>query len=434
MILPDNLQRRKNESDINYKVRLCVAKLNKEIDLDWIEINQILGLTQSSDHTRKLAYGYKEVYDNNPDFFESDYIAPPSSLSYKENVELLSDGSHKSDKLIAMSQEQSKDKNYLLKAHGYNSSEWEIVSAKSSIWNQHNKKDGTLTMYSSKITVKPSDKGFDFDKLIDSIMENQKPAKEISFNGQKDTEIKNLNIPLFDLHFGNNSFKDYEDTLKKILRILNDNTYNETLIIVGQDLLHNDNFRGQTASGTVIEKVDMVTAWDSAKLFYNYIIDKALERSEKVSIVYSKGNHDESISWAFVKALEAEYMKSENADRMSFDTTFEERKVHMLDKVFIGTTHGDKARNNLSSNFSVEFPEYWAKSTTREVYIGHLHRKRVTKKPVELVNDSNGLIVRELGTGNKIDSYHRDNGYTMAHKEFEIFEYTAEKKSKIYYV
>jgi len=70
LILPDNLQRRENESEIKYKVRLCVAKLNKEIDLDWVEINQILGLVQSGDHTRKISYGYKEIYDDNPNLFE----------------------------------------------------------------------------------------------------------------------------------------------------------------------------------------------------------------------------------------------------------------------------------------------------------------------------------------------------------------------------
>lgn len=57
------LLKRENESDFEHKMRLCNAKLNKEIDLDWIEIVQLLGLTCSSDHLRKLAYGYKECAD-----------------------------------------------------------------------------------------------------------------------------------------------------------------------------------------------------------------------------------------------------------------------------------------------------------------------------------------------------------------------------------
>lgn len=59
----DLLKKRDNESDFEYKIRLCNGKLNKEIDLDWIEIVQLLGLSCSSDHLRKLAYGYKECAD-----------------------------------------------------------------------------------------------------------------------------------------------------------------------------------------------------------------------------------------------------------------------------------------------------------------------------------------------------------------------------------
>ena len=52
-----------NESNFEYKLRLCKAKINKEIDLDWQEIVDLLGLDISADHLRKVAYGYIE-YDN----------------------------------------------------------------------------------------------------------------------------------------------------------------------------------------------------------------------------------------------------------------------------------------------------------------------------------------------------------------------------------
>src|SRR5690606_20058028 len=50
--------------------------------------------------------------------------------NYKETTEILADGSHKSDKLLKMSVEQSKDVNYLLKAHGFDTEQWELVNAK----------------------------------------------------------------------------------------------------------------------------------------------------------------------------------------------------------------------------------------------------------------------------------------------------------------
>lgn len=45
------------------KLELCLAKLNKDIDLDWSEIATELGIDCSSDHLRKTAYGIKECYE-----------------------------------------------------------------------------------------------------------------------------------------------------------------------------------------------------------------------------------------------------------------------------------------------------------------------------------------------------------------------------------
>jgi hypothetical protein len=65
--MSDILKRREDESEFDHKVRLCVSKLNKEIDLDWIEIIDFLKLNMSPDHLRKLSYAYKEMIDNKQD-------------------------------------------------------------------------------------------------------------------------------------------------------------------------------------------------------------------------------------------------------------------------------------------------------------------------------------------------------------------------------
>jgi hypothetical protein len=57
------LKRKDNENEFEYKVRLCKAKLNKELDADWSEISESLNLGISSDHLRKLSYAYKEFDD-----------------------------------------------------------------------------------------------------------------------------------------------------------------------------------------------------------------------------------------------------------------------------------------------------------------------------------------------------------------------------------
>ncbi|GAA0347082.1 hypothetical protein GCM10008931_42960 [Oceanobacillus oncorhynchi subsp. oncorhynchi] len=476
----NDFRRLENESVKDYKVRICSNK--EQYNLSWENVRQILNTELGEKHGESkyrkwwyafadgldyqkdklghfpntLSYGTSEesisLLDTNEQVIPKDQKFSEGTIDaakvnvinmanedeelppYKETTEILKDGMQRSDKLVWMNQQQRKDPDFLLEAHGYDPKEWELTSSKSSMWNQHNKKHGTVILYSSKISVKPATSKFDWEGLVNNIETYQHPAPLVEFKGHKDDAYRTLNIPLFDLHFGINTFEDYQPTLNKILNILENNTYKEIIIPIGQDGLHNNDFNGQTANGTRIDKVDMVKAWGDMHKFYNYIIDAALESSEIVKIVFSSGNHDFSLGWSFVKMLEAEYGKSENAYRMGFDTRVKERKAFLLGNVFIGITHGDKARKNAAALFSVEFPQYWAQSKTREVYMGHLHRKRATKKETELIHDNEGIIVRELGTGNKIDQYHEDNGYTMAHREFEIFEYDKDKKTHIYYV
>ena len=55
--------KKENETAFEHKKRLCIAKKNHEIDLDWVEIVEILGLDCSPEHLRKVAVGIWE-YDN----------------------------------------------------------------------------------------------------------------------------------------------------------------------------------------------------------------------------------------------------------------------------------------------------------------------------------------------------------------------------------
>jgi len=346
---------------------------------------------------------------------------------FKETYNVNPDGTHESTKLLALSERQKKDEKYILNAHGFDPDEWKVHDVKSTMWNQNSKENGMLTLYSSKLTAKKRENEFNWDKLI-RVIESSPPVSPVKFTEKLPEKPRYLNIPLFDMHFGPATFEYYKPLLQELLKIL-EKQYKEILFIIGQDLFHNDDFRGRTSKGTEIDKYNMETMWEDAKLFYITLIDKALKSSPTVHVMYSKGNHDESMGWAFVKTLESVYR---DEPRISFDTRFKERKAILLGTNFIGTTHGDKNRRNIASNFSVEFPELWAKATSREVYMGHLHRKRVTRTPSEIVIDEKGVIVRELGTGNVTDDWHDDYGYTMAHKEFEIFEYVEDRKKHIY--
>jgi hypothetical protein len=328
------------------------------------------------------------------------------------------DGSHTSTKPLEMSEAQMKDSDFLLNAHGYDPNKWIVVSAKSSVWNQHNKQDGTLTLYASKITVKPKVNGFDFDKLVEVIRKETQP---VVFKPPLEEGERLLEVPIFDPHFGISDYEYYKPTQQRILHNIKSKVWEEILFVVGQDMLHNDNFKGQTANGTQIEQVDMVKSWEDCKLFYYPMIDEALKHSKSVKVIYSKGNHDQTISWSFVQMMKERY------PQVKFDDGFVERKIHTFkDNVFIGITHGDKARKNLHNIFPVEFPHEWSRAKVRELHTGHLHTQED--------KDMFGMMVRTLSTGNKTDQWHKDEGYIGNHKRFMLFEYSEEALESIHYV
>lgn len=345
-------------------------------------------------------------------------VEAETPTGYKESMEILPNGSHRSDRLIKMSKEQMKDAKYILTAHGYDPGEWDLVSSKWSEWNQHNKKDGTVTLFSSQITVKPRQDGSNIDDLIQAI----KDIKPITLTLDKSerAEKRMLEIPIFDPHFGVSDYEYYKPTQQKIIERLSSCRWEKVLFILGQDMLHNDNFRSTTSSGTIIEAVDMVKAWDDARMFFEPLIELAITQSETVDVMYSPGNHDEALGWAFVQMIKARYPQANVDDRM------QQRKSVVYGDNFIGVTHGDKGRKELHNIFPIEFPMEWSQAKNREIHTGHLH--------VEETKDVFGMAVRTLATRNRTDKWHKDNGFVGAHKRFMLFEYSEKELESIHYV
>jgi len=63
--------KKENESFLDWKLRLITNKIEKTIDLDWLEIRDLLSLDCSADHLRKTAYGIYEYSKYFQDKLES---------------------------------------------------------------------------------------------------------------------------------------------------------------------------------------------------------------------------------------------------------------------------------------------------------------------------------------------------------------------------
>ena len=343
---------------------------------------------------------------------------PQMGSEYPTTTEVLSDGSQRSDRLLEMSEAQAKNPTYLLEAHGFCPAEWELVSAKNNIWNVYSKSadgDGhdVSTLYASKITVKPLTSRFDLAEVIEAV----KSVEPRTYQTVA-TAPGLLEIPLMDAHFGACPDGCYDDTAARILQEI-EFAWEHIVFAIGSDLFHNDNFRSTTAKGTVVDETDFPRAWQQAFEFYETLIGMAIQHAEEVHLYYIKGNHDESMSWAFCHLL------AQRFPQVTCDLTITERKVHRYENIAVGWTHGDKAVKDFDRIFLAEFPDF-ATASVKEVHTGHTHH--------EVAKDRFGVMVRTLSTGNPADKWHTDNGYVGANRRFQLFQYTETALEAVRYV
>lgn len=245
-------------------------------------------------------------------------------------------------------------------------------------------------------------------------------AKVCDIQPTKVTGERMLEIPLFDMHFGVADLAYYKETLSDLLGIISEKQYNEINILFGQDVLHNNDMRGQTAKGTPIQRVDFVKAWEDCWTFFCAVIDTALQHSPRVCLRYTKGNHDECSAWCMFKALQAIY------PQCWCDDSLAPRKCIYWNGCFIGFGHCEYTNKNslLFQNFVLDFPNEFAGAKVREIHSGHLHRESIDE----------GMMVRRLPSGVPTDEWSSNNGYVGVHKRFQIFEWAAERLWGAYYV
>ena len=281
--------------------------------------------------------------------------------------------------------------------------------------------DGKGNVIGAWIKQSASEQAEAWREFVQGVMDKPLPILT-PVQGKKTPSASLLEIPLFDMHFGVADINYYASTLNRIISVITERYYEEIVVVVGQDLLHNDDFRGRTTKGTLIQRVDMKKAWEDAETFFVNVINSAQNNASRVRVIFSHGNHDESMSWALTKMLERIFPE------VNFDTDKKPRKAMQWKGCFVGWTHGEYIKSkaeDLFAQFALEFPTEFASSTVREIHAGHLHREG--DKDV-------GVMVRRLATGGKTDEWSRDQGFVGAHKRFMLFVYEPERLSSVHYV
>jgi len=312
-------------------------------------------------------------------------------------------------KLSAKSFVEPKDANEIIKILNIDTTKWKL----SQYWNKQMSDHWRI---SALVTQIQGDDLINIQELI----KNWKPKKyklpdlyrpsgfEIAPQREDVCGIMSLQ----DIHFGKEGNetvdKDFEDAICYLIKksIV---TYNIKVLyfVVGGDLINMDTFSGTTTSGTPLDNSMSATeAYVQAFDAMHWAINLLKKYCEEIVVVYVPGNHDRLSSFHLVHALE----KSIGDENITWDTKYEERKVHVWNNNFNAFEHGDATSKNTPIIYATEFPIEWGTAKNRTLFTGHFHQN----KTVEYITTSEtaGFIHKTLPSLSKTDYYHYHKKYT----------------------
>jgi len=183
------------------------------------------------------------------------------------------------------------------------------------------------------------------------------------------------------------------------------------LLIIGNDILHVDNAKRTTTSGTAQDTDGMwYDNFLAAKELYVKLIE-TLMYVAPVHVQYDPSNHDFTNGFFLADTISSWFS---NVERVTFNITPSHRKYFRYGNSLIGTSHGDGAKQgDLPILMATEASAYWHECNHRYWYLHHLHHK-VSKEIV-------GVTIETLRSPSGTDSWHHRNGYQHNAKAVEAF-------------
>lgn len=374
------------------------------------------------------------------EFAANGWVSEPKETfaTQKETVCLNSDGSKTSEKIVALSKDEINNRESLLRAHGYDPVYYELVSAKSSIWQQGDGKGGTKNLYSSKVTVKPTATGIDLEDIKSHFEEFKTPYKDlIHFSKEKPFGKSVVFLNFCDIHFGRiseigetgNSYNMQiarENMLKVAGDFVKETNFEETEYVVmqiGQDYF-NSSFTGYATSQSHLQ--DNATTFNT---IFKKGVESLIETIELVAsgarvpvkVIFVSGNHSRFEEAVMSLVLKAYYRDSEV---VTVDESPYPRKYIAYGNTCVGMTHGSDEKDRLQGLMQVENPDGWASSKYRYWLCGHLHHNDWA------LRENFGVSIFTLSAMTKMDNWTVKSGYTMTNAGCTAFVFDYEKGLK----
>lgn len=434
------LGRDKDESLLEYQIRICSERV--KLDLTWDEVakilNEELGENYGESKYRKWWYAFNEGMDYVRNLeAEREKAVKEYVGEQKKDFQMLKTGEQASTIVTKLNEEQLKDPDYLLKVHGYDPNEWELTSAKQSIWN--NKLDNEL--YSSKITVKPRI-GFNwsednvrkiFDKVIKDIdILGCEYARIAGKDEQPPIQDKMILIGISDLHYGllakDNLSEEYNmkianERFNKILtdviqRKQDNQDIEKVILLIGNDFLNADNLQGTTSRHMTPQ--DQETNWYEMITSATEMLIEGIEKLRfffpKIEVVNVKGNHDEMSMFGIMQTLNAYY---KNSLSVIINTDCRFRQYIKYGTSLIGLSHNERIQD-ITKIMAAESGTDWGECKYKCFLLGHLHDRKE-------VGDDYGVDIYRLPSVSGASAWTASQGYCGTNKMSQSFVFDKNK-------
>ncbi len=376
----------------------------------------------------------KTVKNRLPELERGGYIKRPENRSQvqleakgKHTLERNVDGSYTSvrDKLW-LRNDKIYDDEYILTQHGFNPTDWEIVTVRHNQWENYSDKNGITELYASKIVVKPKEHKYTDDDMM-KFFERLSSTYEspVHSPSRYKTDGKLLELNIADLHLGKLAWSgdsgdtyNHEIARERFFYIINDVItrtkdygFERVLFVWCNDFYHFDGPSKTTTNGTP----------QDASLQYEQMFELGCEmlvqaidllsQIAPVTTMYVASNHDRHVSYFATKYLYAWYRNNPN---ITIDSRALSRKTVRFGKCLIGFTHGDKEKKRIKEWMQVEYAPDWGETIYREVHAAHIHSERS-------IEEDGGQIIRYISSPTGTDKWHHNGAYVGAIQKGQAF-------------
>lgn len=216
----------------------------------------------------------------------------------------------------------------------------------------------------------------------------------------------------------NNAVSDYLTGIETTLSWGEPFKPEKIFYIVGQDLMHVENFMGVTPKGGNVLDVDSRLPKIFEAAMETVIKSVYLCRSvAETEVIWIPGNHDMHASLFLCMALKQHFRDD---GHVVVDTSPIKRKSRLWGNLLVGFTHEIVGKHQSWSNeLAQAFPVEWGKSDFREWHHGHKHKKSEIKTFPTVTQG--GVVLRQLTALSPIDAWHFENLFTDAVPGSEAF-------------